>query len=683
MVRMDSFPPALAPTPPSRADTPAWTTALRAETTALGSLVHHAGSVESETALEAVRQTFSERRVEFLALVREGVVTGICSRLRLGNLLGSRFGFALYGREPAHLAQVERPLIFRDTTPVREILDRALGRHGDEFHEDIALVDRHNGLLGLVSIDALARLQSRLVSEQLGELRRQHIELAQANNALRLSQGLYLGLFESHTLGVALLDAQGGVHEHNRRLAELLNFGPDSAGLASLVAWVDETERAAFMALLESYARDAAAPSQRDFTLNIPGRGPRLFRCSTGWIRETGQICACLDDITEQRALERHVLRQEKQTLLDTLVGGIAHELNNKLTPVLGFSELIAQCAGAQRDHYLELVGKSIAEAAAIIRQLLQLSKPSSATMHGVDLRTIVEEALSMLRFKLRESRCAVRTTLPPQPVWIRADPAEVKQVVINLALNAIQALGDRPDGTLELVVDQPARTALLVVRDNGVGIAAENLNRIFDPFFTTKGPERGTGLGLSVCFSIVRRHNGDITVDSRPGEGASFTVSFPIEDGTPLQLPYALPAPEPRTPVVPRGGRVLVVEDEPIVRRLMEEMLTAQFACHVDVATNGIEALERLTAERYALVISDIRMPMMDGSEFFLWLREAQPAMARRLIFVTGYPGDKALEADIARWGVPVIAKPFTLRALCEVCAPYLQNAAELTASA
>jgi hypothetical protein len=185
---------------------------LRAEATSLHSLVHHSGGVEDHTPLEHVHEIFEEKRVDFLALVRDGRVTGLCSRLRLGILLGSRFGFALDSRSPAHIAQVAHPLVFGESAPVRQVLDRALARRGDEFHEDVALVDEAGGLLGLVPVDMLARLQSQLVAEQVGDLRRQHLELFQAGHALRQSQGLYLGLFEGHALGVALLDGQGCVH---------------------------------------------------------------------------------------------------------------------------------------------------------------------------------------------------------------------------------------------------------------------------------------------------------------------------------------------------------------------------------------------------------------------------------------------------------------------------------------
>lgn len=676
---MDVRPTPPAPLSPSlsKGENPAGLEGLLgAETTSLESLVHHRRFVEQDLPLEQVHREFSESGLDYLALVRGDRVVGLCSRLRLGILLGSRFGFALHSRSPAHLAQVEHPLVFSTHAPVRAVLDQSLARFGDEFREDVVLVDEHHHLIGLIPIDALARLQSRLVSDQVAELRRRHLELFQANHALRQSQGLYLGLLDTHPLGIALLDRDGTIHEHNRRLSELLNLPADRSTALSLASLVSESDQTTFAALLQRLAGGGLlTPSTSECTFSVPGRGQRLFRLSPGWIRETGQICLCAEDITEQRTMERHLVRQEKQTLLDTLVGGIAHELNNKLTPVQGFSELIRLDAEPQTQFYAGLIAKSVAEAATIIRQLLQLSKPVHTSVVLVDLCKVVDEALAMLRFKVRETRCTLRTQVPPSPVWVRADASQLKQVVLNLSLNALDALIDRKPALLSIEIRTDHREATIVVADTGTGILPENLGRIFDPFFTTKGPERGTGLGLSICFSIVRQHGGEITVKSSVNQGTSFHVSLPLDTSPPMALELTDQPPSAvSSQRKPAGARVLVVDDELIVQRLMQEILTVQLGCHVDVAANGVEALELLATEHYTFVVSDIRMTGMNGTELFLWLRETQPALARRLVFVTGHAGERHLEEEIAAWGVPVLMKPFTIERFVELCVPFLE---------
>ena len=268
--------------------------------------------------LEELQKVFRDRQVDFVAMVSGVLVKGLCSRVRLGSLLGSRYGFALYAKSPAHLVQVPHPLVFTRTTPIRTVLDQSLERHANEFHEDVVLVDEERRLLGLIPVESIAYLQTRLAREQLCELQRQHetmqrqnMELFQANHALRQAEALNRGLFESNALGVALMDVNGNIHAHNGRLAELLNLGDGPVEIPSLDGWMEECDRLQLACLLAGHARGTSdlGPGSREFTLQVPGREARLFRFTTGWIRETGQVCACLDDITEQRALERNLAR--------------------------------------------------------------------------------------------------------------------------------------------------------------------------------------------------------------------------------------------------------------------------------------------------------------------------------------------------------------------------------------
>ena len=654
---------------------------LGIESIDLEDLVHHRASVNADMHLEQVQQMFRSLGVEFLAVEREGRVVGMCARGQVGFVMSSRYGFAIYSNDSIETLMIPRPLVIRKATPIREVLPLALLRKDEEFKQDVVLVDAEDRLLGLIKVEVLAQLQSRLVSEQLEALQRQHetlrlqnLELFRANNAARQSQGLYLGLFASHTLGVALLDERGGIHEYNVRLAELLGEDDEALESRALTSWIIEAERRAFLKLLESHARGLPAPENHEFTFQIPARGPRIVRCSLGYIKETGQICACLDDLTEQRALERNLIRQEKQTLLDTLVGGIAHELNNKLAPVMGFSELLQEEADAEDAEIIALIIKSVDEAARIIRQLLEMSKPATPSVAPYDLRMVAEETLAILRFELRDAGCTVETRFPSTPVVVVGDPGQMKQVVLNLAINAIHAMEGREHPVLGIELRAgAARQVELVVSDNGCGIEPENLGRIFDPFFTTKGPEKGTGLGLSVCLSIVQQHDGDIRVESDPGVGTEFIISLPVDARASIPGTAApMGRPAQKQPAA-SGARVLVVEDEIVIRRLLQEILSSKLGCRVEVAGNGSEALDVLKQGHFSLILADIRMPIMSGTELYLRLRETRPELAKNFVFVTGNPSDHHLDPDIARWKVPVITKPFTIARITEVCGPLL----------
>ncbi|OIR05239.1 sporulation kinase E [mine drainage metagenome] len=657
--------------PESRA--PAAHAPLSAELTPVEALVHHAYSIPGDLPLEQTERTFRERNTEYLALTRNDRVTGLCSRRKLGELMASRFGFALHGREPAHSAQVDRPLVFEQGSPVRGLLSAAMARQGDAFHEDVVIVDAEHRLVGLVPAERLAHLQSRIMAEQFRQLEGRNLELRRTNEALGQAQALWIGLFESSLLGVALLDSDGRIQAYNRRFALLLGLPSGEAAGAHLRDFLPEADRDRWPSVIP--AGPGSPPVKSELPLRVADRGTRLFRIAADWITATGHACLCIDDITDQRALERRMKQNEKQVLLDTLVGGIAHELNNKLTPVMGFAELLAGCADERtRNSYVGLVSKYTAEAAGIIRQLLHLSRPETGQRLRVDLREVVRDTLIMLKFQLRESRTQLHTELPNEAVEVSADPAQLKQVLINLVINALHATEHRSDGQIVIRLRREEAAAELEVRDNGSGMPPEVQQRIFDPFFTTKAPDRGTGLGLSVCQSILRQHAGSIAVESEPGRGARFLVSLPVAAGSANAAAVPAPVPVRAAPGERTGaGRVLVVDDEDSIRLLLGQVLGHRLGCRVDFASNGAAALESARASRYDLVVSDVRMPGMSGTELYSQLLDSDPALARRFVFVTGHAGDSELSHTLAAWDVPVLRKPFSPAEVTAVCGPLL----------
>ncbi len=649
----------------------------------LPSLVHHHHWVADDERLEFVFERFRELEVDFLAVRQRERVIGLMGRSRLGLLMGSRFGFSLYSHSEARKFMLPHPLIVAESTPVHRLLDLAFSRQGDAFYEDVLLVRDDGELVGLINVETLARLQTRLVSEQVTTMRRQHealheqnLALFRTNHALRQSQGLYQGLFSSEALGVALLSPEGRVELHNPRFLELTGLPVDEADAGRLLERMAGRDRESFVRMLRDYA--AGAPgieSTREVALAVPGRRTRMFRVTTGWIRETSQICACFDDVTEQRALEQVMVRQEKQHLLDTLVGGIAHELNNKLTPVLAFAELLAGEVETRHRSQVDTIRSSAAEASQIIRQLLQFSRPVEAEHNLVDLRRVVEEGLAMVEITTRD-RCRICVDNPNEPLWVMGELGQLKQVLMNLILNAWHAVAGVESPRIEVKLSHEQEVAELAVIDNGHGIPPEILQRVFDPFFTTKGPDKGSGLGLSICYSIARQHGGEIAVESSLGEGTRLVLTLPRQDPATMLVhrdtaPPVLLAPAEEG----RRHRVLVVEDEQVLRGVLREMLRSQFGCEIDMAENGREGLEALRARSYDLVLSDIRMPEMNGLEFYHGMREVRPEQARSFVFVTGYAGpveDMVMPAD-----VPVLAKPFSLKQFEVLCGPYLRGEA------
>jgi signal transduction histidine kinase len=238
--------------------------------------------------------------------------------------------------------------------------------------------------------------------------------------------------------------------------------------------------------------------------------------------------------IERRRLLEHDMLRQAKADMVQTLVGGMAHELNNKLMPVVGFSEVLIEEAtrsgAAQFLEYARVIHEGALEASRIIRQLHQISRPGADAEHvPCDLRETTEQAIKLVALRVKEAEIALDVQLPAAPVMVKADAGQIKQVVVNLVWNAIDAMKTAADRRLVVHLEATGKSATLSCIDRGAGIAPDILPRIFDPFFTTKGPTAGTGLGLSLCFAIVKQHGGNIRVQSAPGAGAAFHVVLPL----------------------------------------------------------------------------------------------------------------------------------------------------------
>jgi two-component system NtrC family sensor kinase len=269
----------------------------------------------------------------------------------------------------------------------------------------------------------------------------------------------------------------------------------------------------------------------------------------------------------------------------------------------------------------------------------------------------LVAASLDLLSYGLASAGIRVITKVPPDLPETMADPDQLGQVLTNLITNAQQALigwGGRRELTIEAEHDRSRSQLRITVHDSGPGIADEVRGRIFDPFFTTKPAGAGTGIGLSVCRGIVEAHGGTIKAEAAPGGGAAFVITLPIV-GT--VGPGAAGEPPPATDDAP--GQVLVVDDEPEIRRMLAELLAAEGHV-VEQAANGREALERLREKPCDLVISDLVMPGLDGPGLYEELRRRDPRMAQRLLFITGDTLSGAARSFLERTGRPAIEKPF-----------------------
>jgi signal transduction histidine kinase/ActR/RegA family two-component response regulator len=373
-------------------------------------------------------------------------------------------------------------------------------------------------------------------------------------------------------------------------------------------------------------------------------------------------------------------LRQAgKMEAIGRLAGGVAHDFNNQLSAVMGFATFAARDRGMseQARGDLQEVIKATERMAGVTRQLLAFSRQQVLQPETLQLNTAVLDGCALLQ-RLIGTDIEMRLNLTADPTWVRVDRAQLLQVLMNLAINARDAmpkggnLGIRTDRVEE--PEPPGAHVLLTVSDNGAGIRAEHLPHIFEPFFTTKEQGQGTGLGLATVHGIVTQSRGQIRVESRAGEGSEFTVLFPAVAAPPEEpavvaqggqpgdggppAPDKSPAPSDREgPVTPPAARLLVVDDEDALRWMVSRMLQEE-GYEVLQARNGREALERLARkDRVDLVLTDVVMPVLGGRELVERITVDYPGLP--VIWMSGHPHDTAF-ADAGPGGGPASAHPF-----------------------
>jgi len=430
-----------------------------------------------------------------------------------------------------------------------------------------------------------------------------------------------------------------------------------------------------------------------DLSIRLAGQSDDPVSMRVVGVRGLGEaaVLLSLKDSSEESRLKRQVAQQSKMQAVGQLAGGVAHDFNNILTAVLGSCDLMLMRHTPGDSDYddIQQIRSNANRAASLTRQLLAFSRQQTLRPQILQLPDVISEVSHLLK-RLMGDTVELVVHHGRGLGAVRADPVQLEQVIINLAVNARDAMPGGGTMTIETFpvstaevrvmgseIMPPADYSALRITDTGSGIPADVLPKIFEPFFTTKDVGKGTGLGLSTVYGIVKQSAGFIFADSKPGEGASFTVYLPVHRAAAGGAP-ALPVPAARPKKSQWGsGTILLVEDEDMVRAVAERALV-RAGYNVVAAQQGEEGLERFDAmDKIDLVISDVVMPVMDGPAMVRAMRAKKPDLP--ILFMSGY-AEEQLRQSIDIDHVAFLPKPFSVAQLAEAVSATLDDAAHRT---
>jgi PAS domain S-box-containing protein len=606
---------------------------------------------EAEQRLRAI---ISKAPVVLFAANANGIVT-LCegkALQKLGNVPGQSVGqslFDMYRSYPAVIANVRRALAGEAFSSLDELTGLGLC-----FETHWAPIRAENGIPAgtiAVAVDVSERTRDERAREEAETLYRSLVEQLHA------------------VTYIAELGVEGEWLFVSPQIESLLGYSARE-WRANAANWIENVHPEDRHIVL---AAEAVAEGGNPFRAEY-----RMFRRDGQliWINDSGSLVPGHDgrsllhgvllDVTEQKQLQAHLSHSQRMEAVGQLASGVAHDFNNLLTIIKGYSSLLMDRNLAEEDaHAAREIQEAAERAAALTHQLLAFSRKQTLQPRVLDLNRIVHGLEMMLRRVLTENvELCIQTA--PDLGAVKADPVQVEQVLINLVVNARDAmpkggkltiataprevLSDRGEG--ESLV-RAGTYATLSVSDTGVGMDSETRARIFEPFFTTKDVGKGTGLGLATVYGIIKQSNGQIEVESEPGKGASFRVSLPR-----VEQEAVAPRKATMTETHKHGtGTILLAEDEPLLRELGETILT-QAGYKIQTAPNA-EELKKFVAEhdgKIDLLLTDVVMPGMSGPELVRLVRARWPDV--RVLYMSGYADDEIEDLDR---DAGFLQKPFT----------------------
>ena len=522
--------------------------------------------------------------------------------------------------------------------------------------------DDELGRLGR-AFDAMARKVQRTqmrLHDDIAERVRVQRELEHSEAALRASEEQYRAMFNASIDGLALWNEDGRLVDVNPALWRMYGHAdaqfsarhPAFAPPSYLPRFLDALRTGESVhAEVTEQRKDGSTLALEVYGIPVQYQGrPHVLTIA----RDVTEKKRAADELAQQR---ESLYQREKLAALGSLLAGVSHELNNPLSVVVARAVLLEEQGDAKTQAAAAKIRTAAERCARIVRTFLAMARQQRPERGPVAINEVVTAALDIAAYAIRTSGIEVELALAAGLPQVLADADQLHQVLLNLVVNAQQSLQEMPPPRrirIASELDAGGDTLRVTVADNGPGIPAHLRARVFEPYFTTKPIGIGTGVGLAVSLGIIEAHGGRLTVDGARGGGAVFTIALPVR----VAPAHAANEPSSALPSTARYN-VMVVDDEPDIRESLAEILSGA-SHHVITASSGREALERLAADRYDAILTDIRMPDLDGRALYEEIEARWPGQAVRVVFVTGDTLASELREFVCRSGRRVIEKPF-----------------------
>ncbi len=490
--------------------------------------------------------------------------------------------------------------------------------------------------------------------------------LSQRDESLRSVTERYKAVVDISEEMIFIIDKAGRVLFLNRALQIFLTRQP--------MTIADIFDEGCVSLILETVSQ-ADTGHSTEFDLNVKV-GEKADIIAQFFIKhiDIDQILVIMRDITAKKRIEQKTMQTEKLTSLGLLTSGIAHELNNKLTPILGFADLMdLDHLTSQDQKRLSIIINSASAAKGIVESLLMFSRNKPPEKNIFDMRDVIKRTMNLYSPIIKKRGIEIINEDPEEPLYIKADMNCMEQVLVNFINNSIDAIDEHP-GTIWIRSFINDEFVNVTIEDTGPGIAEGVKTKIFDPFFTTKPKDKGTGLGLSICYGIISDHKGEVSIENT-SNGAMATMKVPAIMEMDTKDKDAGIDDEPICTDDESRKRqclIMVVEDEADLLDLMVDTLSPHYK--VITFDNGRKACDNLEEYAWDLILSDLRMPVMNGMEFYHEAIKKNPGLKKRFLFITGDTYDVKVKEFLETTGVTYLRKPFRIRELRESVHKHLQ---------